>query len=368
MNCTILIYLVAEILTITFMHYAKKNRNENKKVYKLFLILSILPFGLLFALRSKYVGKDYLAYANAFESINTNSLSERQSEWLPIGFKFICKVMGFICNNYYITYAMINIITLTILIKTIWDNSKHPTFSLFIMLSFCLHFQIFNQFRQMLAIAITFYAYKYMKNRNMWKYFILIAIAGLIHSTSFIMIPIYFLSSIKLTKKNFAIYLIITIVISFSFDFIKGLLSNTYYGRIYFNGAFDVIETKATFNLLVRCIMLFGTLIFYKKVIKLDESNRYLYNLVIFCTILQILAAKSYIFARLTTYLFIYYILLIPNVCEVLFKEIKRKNTNTTIWILIIIVLIMYQIIYYSSSSGASVGGYETYQTFIKDF
>lgn len=368
MNYTILIYLIAEILSIIFMYSAEKTKRKDKKIYILFLILSILPFAILFALRSKYVGKDYLAYSDAFEGIINNTLSERQEDWLPIGFRTICMALGWIFNNkYYVVFAIINITTLSILIKAVWDNSKHPTFSLFIMMSFCLHFQIFNQFRQMLAIAITFYAYKYLKNREMWKYFVFIVIAGLIHPTSLIMLPIYFLSNIKLTKTSCICYIVLMISIFLGFDFIKDLLADTYYGKMYFGSSFDVVETKAIFNLALRVIMLVGSLIFYKKVTELDTTNKYAYNLVVFCTILQVLAAKSYIFARLTTYLFVYYIILIPDIFEELLKIIKNKKINNLMYVLITVALIVYQLVYYFSSSGASAGGYEVYKTFIND-
>lgn len=369
MNYTILIYLIAEIMTIIFMYYAEKNKRKEKRIYKLFYILSILPFAILFVLRSKYVGKDYIVYSKAFEGIMNNTLSERQKDWLPIGFRTICIILGWIFNNnYYIVFAIINITALSFLIKGLWDNSKYPTFSLFIMISLCLHFQIFNQFRQMLAISLTFYAYKYLKDRKMWKYIIITLIAGMIHTSAFIMLPVYFFSNMKLNRKTFGVYIVSMILALSGFEFTRDLLANTYYGKIYFSSPVDVSNKKAILNLGLRFMMLIGSLLFYKRLIVTDENNKYLYNLVIFCTIVQILAAQSYIFARLTTYLFIYYILLIPNIFDELIKNIKSKRIKKFLSILLILVLTLYQLVYYFSSSGAATGGYEKYITVIEDF
>ena len=65
---------------------------------------------------------------------------------------------------------------------------------------------------------------------------------------------------------------------------------------------------------------------FYRKITKNNKENIYLYNLVFFCTLLQLLVVRSYILARLTTYLYIYYVLLIPPLLNEFLK--KQLDVN----------------------------------------
>lgn len=362
---TIIIYIICEIIAIGSMFIAKKNEQKSKKRMYIFLILSFLPFALLFIFRGIKVGQDYETYAQTYLSFLDNTLDARQEEWWSVGFKAICYLLSFVFGrNYYGVFAVINLATLFLLYKGIWDNSKNPALSLFILFCFCLPFQIFNQFRQMLAIALTFYAFKYIKKRQFWIYFVFVSMAGLIHTSAFIMLPLYFFVGKELNIKALGIYGAIALAVFLGFDWLKEFISNTYYGRIYFGSSFDVTEMSSIYNLVIRILMFGVSYYFYRKITKNNKENIYLYNLVFFCTLLQLLVVRSYILARLTTYLYIYYVLLIPP----LLNEFLKKQKHKTLWITLFICgMLVYQGVYYQSSSGAVRAGYDIYTTFFQD-
>lgn len=371
---TEIIYIVCEILSVLFMAIAQNSYNKTEEIgtkklvirkSSIFFVLSVLPFAILFWCRGISVGADYQNYTNIYQKIANDTLIGREADWIGIGFQLICRFLSIFCgNNFYLAFAIVNTVTLVLLYKTIWQNSKNPTLALFVLLSFCLHFQIFNQFRQMLAIAITFFAVKYLKSENFIKYSICIIIAALIHNTAIVLLPCYFICHNKLNKRMIIFYVLALLVCTFGFSIIESLLSGTYYGQMYFGGKYDIQTDSSIMNLIVRIMMLIIVLLFYKKVIKHDETNVILYNMVIICTIAQIVATQSYIFARLTTYFYIYYVLLIPEVMKVAIKKgISKQIAN----MIIIIILIVYQFVYYNSSSGAIGGGYDEYRTIWQD-
>lgn len=363
MTKTIILYAICEVIAILFMFLAEKNKEKKSKRVKYYLLISFLPFALLFIFRSNLVGKDFSIYAKTYLELISNTMTSAHAEWWSFGFKTICKFLSlFFRDNYYCVFAVINCFTLYLFYKTIWTQSEKPTISLLILFTFCIHFQIFNQFRQMLALAISFYSIKFLKEKNAPAFFITNICAGLIHTSALIVIPMYFIGKRKIDKKNLTLYLIIAAILFFSWDLIKYLLSFSYYGSTYFGSTYDVTEKSSIYNLAIRLIMLIICLILYPKKIKDNQNINYLYNNAIACTMLQIITTRSYIVARLTTYFYVYYILLIPIVFYE-FVENKNKKWKIIYYTLFVLALIAYQIVYYYSSSGAIRGGYSIYRT-----
>ena len=369
---TLFLYISLEVASIFMMYvssvYMNKYRKEKNSLDKsksiVFFILSFLPFFLIFSIRSIKVGADYFNYTKFYSKIISNDLSSREVSWLGIGFRQYCKMISIIVkDNYYIAYALINNITLFLFFTTIRKKSSIMWLSLFLFYSFCLHFQIFNQFRQMFAIGITFYNIVHLKENNLKKYIILTIVASLFHNTAILMLPLYWISKIKINKKIILIYIIIGLFMFFGFPIIENLMKNTYYGDVYFGSKYDITTQSTVLNFFVRVALLVVSLMFLKPVLKRDEKNIILYNMAIFCTLSQVLAMKSYIFARLTTYFFVYYILLIPELV-MSFKNIKTRKIAI---LLIVLLFSLYQFVYYNSSSGAVGGGYSEYTTLFTD-
>ncbi len=371
---TIIFYAIVEIIAIALFALANKWREKRKEItffkkYKVNVKMCILPLVLSFlvlfsliALRDETVGTDYRTYIDAYNKIADGTLNERESSWLGIGFQWTSKLFSLVFgNNYVIYFATLGFFTLFLFYKAFWENSKMPAFSLFVLISFCLYYQMFNQFRQMFAIAMGLYAIKYIKDRKIIPYIICILIATSFHTSAIILLPFYFIANLKLGKNLFIAYGVLAVVAFFSFDILKAVLQNTYYGQIYFGSNYDIGgKTSSIFNLVFRLGLLGACLVFYPKMIKADEKNKILYHMAIICTILQIITVRSYIFGRLTTYFFIFYCLLIPEIIDTVFKGKK--------WVIVasVIILCMYHGIYFTSSS-AEQSGYTHYQFLMQE-
>ena len=352
MNNTTLLYILCEFISILFMFlysYCKKHESNNNKIFKLsniFFLISLTPFIILFFIRGDNVGKDYEQYKNIYIKINKYNI-QPYKEWLGnyvyvvILFKFIFKM------NYRMFFGILNSITLVFFYKAIVDNSKMPWLSLTVLFAFCIHLQIFNQFRQMMAVAICLYNYKNIKEKRLIRYMVLGLIACIMHSSAFIMLPMYFIARREISGLNITIYIIAALIISVGWDVIEKILSYTSYGNRYIGSIYDIQASSSKANTIIRIIMLMITLILSKNTIKKDKNNIILYNLVIICTLFQLVTLKSYIIARITTYFYVFYVLLIPEVCMHNFKD----NSKKIVVLLLLIVLFSYKIIYYRATA-----------------
>jgi hypothetical protein len=329
------------------------------------LFLSVAILFVIVAFRNIDVGTDYLTYYRAINRVQTGTAYATDYEWLSVGFIGLIKLVAFlgIPSNYvpFVVCWIITALTLFFFYKAFIELSNYSTYSLFIFLSFCLYFQMMNQFRQMLAIAITLYAFKYI-NSSWFKYGLLIIVAGMFHSSALIMLPFYFIVKVKISRKIIILYFSVCIVVILFFSKFTGLLMKISYGATYlnwstYNGTFTV---SSLFNLLVRIILLIISLNVYN-ILKVQNEKKYqaIYHMIIVCTILQFFTVMSYIFGRMTTYFFVYYILLLPEVID-LYRLKISKNSKRIYDVLIYTLLFIYQIVYYFGQ-GAEAGGYAKY-------
>lgn len=365
---TYVLYSVFEIISLVFFFFAIKYRKDNKKKSIFYFIFSLLPFALLYILRSRNVGTDYGLYSNAYISNYKNKLTNFEKNWLGVGFKFICSFFGIIFkSNYRIPFAIINIFTLFLFQYSIFKESKKPIFTLALLYTFCFHLQIFNQFRQFLSIAICFWSLKYLKKDNNIKYIISILVAATFHSSALILLIMPLFKKIKIDKKVLILYLMIGLFFTFGFGIIEWLINKTHYS-VYIGSKYDIKTVSTKINFVIRSIMMLVCLIKYKSIMNNNEDDRnynYLYHMIILCSLFQILAIHSYILARLTTYFYMAYIYLIPIVFEEYIADFSKKKNKIILMCLTVIVLFSYKTVYYFSNAGAIGGGYDKYDTLI---
>lgn len=371
---TILLYFAVEVIAVYFMYIANKRRN-NKRHFVLqtknisikisstllYIVISFLPLFLLMALKNDSVGTDTKSYKAAYEAISHGTLSAQQSAWLGIGFRSIATIFTFLHIDYHVFFACLSFITLSLFYQTIWKYSKKPALGLFIFISTCLFFQTFNQYRQLLAIALVFFSYNFIApKRNFPKFLVTIIIAASIHNSALIFLPIYFISKINLTNRTFITYIALTILGHVLYIPLLALISNTHYGQMYFGSYLDLsFKTSTILNLLIRLVLLTFCMIPYKKMLKMDNTAKGMYHAVIICTIIQTFVVRSYTFGRLTTYFFVFYLALIPNILFYIYKN------NVKLLYCIMAFFVCYELFYYSSSSAVE-SGYQTYRFYLE--
>ncbi len=371
---TILLYSAAEAIAVYFMYVANKKRNNNRTLtfqtknisikvsYTfLYLLISFLPLFLLIVLKNDSVGVDTKSYKAAYEAIAHRTLSTQQSAWLGIGFRSIATVFAFLHIDYHIFFACLSLVTILLFYQTIWKHSKNPALGIFIFISTCLFFQTFNQYRQMLAIALVFFSYNFIvPKRNLPKFLMTIIIAASIHNSALIFLPIYFISKINITKQTLIIYAALTVLIHILYSPLLALVSQTHYGQMYFGSYLDLsFKLSTILNLLIRLVLLAFCIIPYKKMLELDNKAKCLYHTIIICTIIQTFVVRSYTFGRLTTYFFVFYLILIPNILFYIYKN------NIKLLYCVIAFFVCYELTYYSSSSAVE-SGYQTYRFYLE--
>lgn len=360
---TYIFYLFIELVALCafYMGINKKNKYGDVKsriliCFAFIILLSVIIF------RDLSVGTDYIRYYNAINRVQYNRMYSYDESWLSVGLIGMVRLAVIIgIPSKILPFVIIGImafITLYFFFKAFIEISSRPTLSLYIFLCFCLYFQIMNQFKQMLAISIVLLAYKYI-DKSFLKYMVMILFACMFHPSAAIMLPMYFVVKIKISKKILVLYLAIGLLGVFSYSRIISLFQFTKYYNYFGREGLDVaFKASVLLNLAVRVALLFCCLLVRKRLIAKKPKSEILYHMIIVCTILQLFTVLSYLFGRITTYFYVYYILLLPDV----FTELRfyiSKESRHIFDKLIYLALFLYQCIYYF---GQSVGsGYDSY-------
>lgn len=364
-TATYFFYMLIMVVSVVGLKLYSSKRlsgddNGKRSLRLILLVASFLALLIPLILRDISVGTDYVVYRDVFETIVKNGADERVVAWLGLPFIYLIQyVAPLISDNYVIFYSFLSFLSLMFLYASVL-RSKNPWLSLLLFICFCLYFQMFNQMRQLLAICILLYSVRYAISRELAKFLLLVGLAAVFHTTAVLFLPVYIFAKSKITRRNLLLYLFIGIALAISFTSILSIIALTNYGAVYLNTSYDRTFLLNTIqNFVVRLILLVLCLAYAKRTIAKYPEAIYYYNIVIYCTLLQILTIYSSLFGRLTTMFFVAYIILIPLIIRANFY--KALVYRRVLFAMIVGALI-YQYVYYNSANGAIGSGYNEYR------
>ena len=366
---TLLFYTVIDIMSVIFLYIQEKILKRKKFSLNPFYVDKRDIFGMVSFLLLVFVivfrdnvGKDYALYVNAYLDIVHDNLSDMEYTWLSPGFILICDFIGSIAsNNYYFMFGIFGFFSVYYLYRSICKMSVSAYQSLYLFICFCLYYQFFNQFRQMLAVVITLYALSYLVEHKRGYFSFYVFIATMIHSSSAVFFILWLIEKMCFNYKTFFLYVIVVVLGCVYFDNLMLFIQEqSSYGAIYIGWAiYDVAYgDSVVINTCVRLLLLLTCMIVYKDTVKRANYTECLYNVAWLCTILQIFTLQSYLFGRITTYFFLPYIILLPEVVKT--YEIKFGKYGIFVKVIFFICFALYHYVYYLLG-GATGSGYDEY-------
>lgn len=311
--------------------------------YKYYFIFIIL---FLFSAIRFDVGYDYISYYNVITDLNSKNY-----ERFGLIDQIIIDIARFL-DFYQFYFITTSFIIIYLILKTIKMYSENYFFSILIFLSIPIFYLMsFTIIRQYVAISIIFFSIKYIFNRNIIKYMILIFIASIFHITALIAFPLYFAYKVRFTKK------ISLLIILFSF-YIASLIPNIL--EIYFPYYYFYVSENANSgkSLLYFFLLIFFFILFHYKYIKDEKScfyyNTYVIGVALYCLLIQL----GEVAPRVSYYYLIFLILLIPSTIK--FYKIKQAY-----FIILIMTILLYSFNFYLFNKNENKNPYIPYNTFI---
>lgn len=349
---TVYFYLFCIIFSLFFFILYKKEKGKEIIIYKkislnkIYLILSASIPILVCGLRYN-VGADYYAYTIRYNESILLRFSEGIFKNLEFGDYLLSRFCHLFTNNPQMFFFIYTLLTIIFFYKAI-INYKTTKINSFIIMSFflCTYWLfMMNGVRQALALSILVYSYKYLYNKNIFKFCFFVFLAASFHFTSYIILPFGILW-IFLNKHRYRnqiiilFYLLTPISIYYFLPIFSQVLPLKKY-LIYINGLKDF--SCFGFGVIIRNIPILSVLtIFYKKLIKINENNELHILLLIIGIFFEQLAYISPHISRLSIYFIVIKIFLLPSFAELSRKESIKKG----IYILLFLSAIIYNYIY----------------------
>ncbi|MFI3164498.1 MAG: EpsG family protein [Bacillota bacterium] len=278
---SLIFYLIAfcSVILLSFIQDEKMMQEGKYSKLLSFIIVAILV--VISGARYR-VGTDYSNYLSYSNKLANMSIIEyvREGE-VEIIFFAICKIAAFV-NEPNVMFALMALITVLFAYKGIMEHCGKISlgFALLIYV-FVLFPTSFNIIRQCAAVAVIFYAYKYIGDRKLKQYFLFVLFATFIHSTAIIMLPMYLMGGNGVTLKSerglninllkVVLYVVI-IGVTIFFQDILSMFSNVNFLADYAMYS-DEVSGGNNREIYLKLIIFMSAILFRKELIAYDSRN-----------------------------------------------------------------------------------------------
>lgn len=192
MDKLIIIFLLA--VSLLFCWIADKK--NNKKL----LLVPIIILSLVAGLRSDKIGTDTYGYVYSI----THGFPYGYM-FPELGFRFISNLIYGYTKNYSYVLLFFALVTNSLILIRFWDFREHCSYSyMSFFYIFAFYINTLNIMRQYVALALVFYASRYLEKKKYWIFLIFLLVSINIHSSSILgilFIFVYIWNSLSKKKK-----------------------------------------------------------------------------------------------------------------------------------------------------------------------
>lgn len=361
--------LLAFLLFIGAIYYAYKGKPLSRGV-KLTLFLC---FWLIAGLAWQ-TGVDWKVYEAVFDQAHTigqvfktGAFASDDISTEP-GYKLLSSIVKSFSDEYQMLQLSALFIGSVFFFKALSKYTQNYFAALLIYLGYVYLTLNMSGIRQAVSLSIVFYGLQFVKNKQFWRYFIVILFAAMFHYSSLIMIPCYWLLNKKIPAKllftilgcGLLVYIGRIAIISGTIERVSEAIGNPIFYRLYLyvtatEDALPSISPKMFLNLIF-------IVMFLLRRDAMIEKNKYANIFINLFTIYIILGQYMWdtgdIVTRLQHYFVIGLVILFP-----IYLETLRYTGNRIILTCFIFVLSIWSSnpIFFESPSRIIYNPYQNY-------
>lgn len=181
----------------------------------LYVIAAFIPLWIIIAFRDSSVGTDTgITYYRVFQHALNGSF-QVYADNVEVGYLTLVNILAKISSDYFIVIFVTGTLVWGIFYYYIVHNSENIAWSILLFFLSFNYFHLFNGIRQYLAIGISLLGFRFLYDRKLIKYLIVILLASTFHILALVYIPVYFLYDIKCDiKKSIVVLTAVTVMFS----------------------------------------------------------------------------------------------------------------------------------------------------------
>ncbi|MGN0665904.1 MAG: EpsG family protein [Huintestinicola sp.] len=286
------------------------------------IIYIAIVFGMMF-LMSIFridIGSDYNHYKIFFYWLvdGQGTMSTLLEQSVEPGYVLLMKLVSMISPHYFTLNLVTSAAILIPTAITIYRYSEKPWLSAWLYLAITFFYNSMNFTRQSLSVAIIFCGYRFFKEKKHIAVVLTIIAASLFHKSALVLLPVYFLSLIKLN----VLWLVIlsaagTGVFIFSEQIIRLVTTYILPGYSKYVDTIFITTGLSSVYLIIPTIIMLLTLTAYFLGWK-DESpeNSMLASMSFYGFFIWLFVVKHFIIERFSLPVYVFSLISVPSVME----------------------------------------------------
>ena len=200
------IYIIIALSLLLFAVLSDINYFREKKVFQIiFLICGCIQLFFVSGFRVN-TGHDYPAYTNNFISFMSETLSELSVERMEKGYVILNRYIQLFTNDFRILFIVVSLIVAVLTGIVLYKYCRNPSLGLLMFYLWGFYFNSMNFMRAMIAALIILFAYKYIRDKQFWRFFVIVLLASAFHFSALLMIPFFFILHIKINYKTLSLF------------------------------------------------------------------------------------------------------------------------------------------------------------------
>lgn len=174
---SILLYVALLLLCVGNAYYAEKKDNLQ------IVLFSVLIISLIAGLRGDGVGLDTPTYNRIFELLMQGKIDAVHGA--EVTFRYITRLLLLIFQSIPVVFCVYALLTNGLMILRLWDFRKRISFPVAMACYYAsFYFFTLNIMRQCVAIAIVFWATRYLEKKKIFVFLIWVLVASLFHQSA----------------------------------------------------------------------------------------------------------------------------------------------------------------------------------------
>lgn len=323
MNISICIGLV--ILILYFITYGLIKNKEKRN--KIFLLLSFVFLFIILEIRKPISDLEY--FITIFKNMGGDFSNLSMSRYAFL-YRLLSVIVGKIWLNERFFIFIVDIITLAGPYFIIKKYSKNYLLAILLFIALGTYYMQFFIIRQALAISFLLFSIKFLNEDKPIRFFALVTIAGLFHTSAFVFAILYLLKYLKVSRQTFVFWVLIFIIIFIFKRQIALLFASSTDYAVYIGTKYDAAN-EGQWKLLIY-ILLFAFCFLLKSGYEKDKYSQFFLSAMLVAIYFQLIATSSTSFVRVANYFCFPIYILSPNVI----KNLKDKRTRQIMELVVI--------------------------------
>jgi hypothetical protein len=311
-NLSILFYII--LVTVVPLSLKLINVEKISFLSKIGYLSVFLIIFVVIGLRYN-VGSDYYSYISIYNDIaNLGILSSRLTFRTEPLYALLNYIIYILFDNHLFVFLSTGLIIVSLYFISVQRYLKktHYPVALFVFLT-GFYFGFFTYIRLSIAAMIIMYGYKFLLDKKVFKWIMIVLIATGFHYTAIVMLPIYFFVKKRFNKTIFNYIFIsgIFMIILLFPTLINLLLYNTKYFSYFEGESFGNITGGINQIILHLPVFLF---IMYssKRILRYHENLSEIYKVFVYGSFIMPLVLYLGILDRMLIYFFLSQVILVP--------------------------------------------------------